>query len=94
VGANESLSDLRLGESMPHCLRSRFWVESLLVLVTGLSAAVTLFWHDWIEIVFRVDPDKGSGLAEWLIVAILTIVAVTLSISARFEWRRARLAER
>ncbi len=79
---------------MPQFLRSRFWVESLLALVTGLVAMVTLFWHDWIEIVFRVDPDKGSGLAEWLIVAALAIITVTLSIIARFEWRHARLAER
>jgi hypothetical protein len=30
---------------------------------------VTLFWHDWIEAVFRVDPDQGKGSAEWLVVA-------------------------
>jgi hypothetical protein len=63
-------------------------------LVAGLVAAITLFWHDWIEIVFGVDPDKGSGLAEWSIVAVLTTAAVTLSIIARFEWQNARLAER
>ena len=54
---------------------------------------VTLFWHDWIEVIFRVDPDKGSGSAEWLVVVLLLLVTVTLAIAARIEWRRTQVSE-
>jgi len=29
-----------------------------------MLAAITLFWHDWIEAVFRINPDSGGGSAE------------------------------
>jgi hypothetical protein len=51
---------------MPHGLRRRFWLEIMLGSITGCLAVVTLFWHDWIEAVFGVDPDSGNGSAEWL----------------------------
>ncbi len=54
---------------MPHGLRRRFWLETAPGSITGCLAIVTLFWHDWIEAVFGVDPDRGNGSAEWLIVA-------------------------
>jgi undecaprenyl pyrophosphate phosphatase UppP len=79
---------------MPRGLRRRFWLESILGSVTAIIAVVTLFWHDWIEAVFGVDPDQGNGSAEWLVVLTLLILTAALAIGARFEWRRARLAER
>lgn len=75
-------------------LRHRFWLESLLGSITGVIAIITLFWHDWIETIFGVDPDKGNGSAEWLVVLILLAVTLTLANGARLEWRRARIAER
>jgi hypothetical protein len=44
-----------------------FWVRLALATVSAVLFLVTLAWHDWIEIVFRVDPDHGGG---WLIPAI------------------------
>jgi len=82
------------GGIMPRGLRRRFWLESILGSVTAVIAVVTLFWHDWIEAVFGVDPDKGNGSAEWLVVLTLLILTAALAIGARFEWRRSRLAER
>ena len=79
---------------MLHVLRSRFWIESILALITGIVAVVTLFWHDWIETIFGVDPDQGNGSAEWLVVVILVIVTLTLTFGACLEWRRALLAQR
>jgi hypothetical protein len=70
-------------------LRVRFWIESILATVTGVLAVVTIFWHDWIETVFGVDPDHGNGSAEWLAVLALAVVTVALAVGARHEWRRA-----
>src|SRR5713101_4167516 len=63
------------GES-PKVLRSRFWAEIGLGLASALFAVLTLLWRDWVEIVFRVDPDHHSGSLEWTIVA--AAVAFTL----------------
>jgi tetrahydromethanopterin S-methyltransferase subunit E len=83
-----------VGEAMPHGLRHRFWLESMLGSITGVTAVITIFWHDWIEAVFDVNTDKSNGSAEWLVVLILLILTATLIIGVSFEWRRARLAER
>jgi hypothetical protein len=77
---------------MPSGLRRRFWLESVLGSITGAVVVITLFWHDWIEIIFGVDPDEGNGSAEWLVVVILLAATVVLALGARLEWRRARLA--
>jgi DMSO/TMAO reductase YedYZ heme-binding membrane subunit len=79
---------------MPSGLSYRFWLESILGSVAGVVAVVTLFWRGWIEAVFGVDPDKGNGSAEWLVVFILLILAGALAVGARLEWRRAQLAGR
>ena len=51
-------------------VRRRFWIEAGLGTASFVLLVLTLIWHDWIEIVFGVDPDQRSGFAEWLIVAI------------------------
>ena len=79
---------------MPSGLRHQFWLESISGSVTGIAAVVTLFWHDWIEVVFGIHPDSGNGSAEWLIVSVLLLVTVALAVGARREWRRAELARR
>jgi tetrahydromethanopterin S-methyltransferase subunit E len=79
---------------MPSGLRHQFWLESISGSVTGIAAVITLFWHDWIEAVFGIDPDSGNGSAEWLIISVLLIVTVALAVGGRREWRRAELAAR
>lgn len=73
-------------------LRRRFWVEAAAAGLTALFSVLTLLWKDWIEIVFRVDPDHHSGSLEWLIVGVCLAVAVGLSILARIEYQRATSA--
>jgi len=73
---------------MGNMLRWRFWVELALALGSGALFLVTLVGRNWIEIVFAVDPDAGSGQLEWLIVCALLVLTVTTSALARYEWRR------
>ena len=77
---------------MKNALRWYFWLETSIAIVTGILFVITLVWHDWIEIIFNVDPDQGSGLLEWLIVGALLVVTISLFVLARYEWRRARVA--
>src|SRR5664279_2947223 len=80
------------GQGMAPQPRIRFWLKST---AAGLAAGLgilTVFWKDWIEAVFGVDPDHRSGALEWLIVMALFAVALLLGWTARLEWRdRGRL---
>jgi hypothetical protein len=73
-------------------LNGRFWVELGLGLASTVFAVLTLAWRDWVEIVFKVDPDHHSGSLEWTIVAVAVAVTVIAFAAARFEWRRAATA--
>jgi hypothetical protein len=73
---------------MAHNTGSRFWVRLALAVMSAALLVVTLVWHDWIEIVFRVDPDHGSGWLEWLIVVLAFGLTLAFLIGARQEWRR------
>jgi len=77
---------------MTKVLRGRFWFETGLAIVTGILFVITLVWHDWIEIIFNVDPDQGSGLLEWLVVGALLVVTIVLFVLARYERRKAQAA--
>lgn len=70
--------------------RRRFWVEAALSAACVLAFALTLVWREWIEALFRVDPDAGSGALEWGIVVVLGLAALAFSVVARIEWRRSR----
>ena len=65
-------------------------MEVILGAASILLFAVTLIWKDWIEIVFKVDPDEGNGSFEYLILGVLVVVTVASWWLARTEWRRAR----
>jgi hypothetical protein len=77
---------------MSRQLRSRFWLESALGVITFLLLMLTLVWHDWIEAVFGVDPDHHNGSLEWVIVGVLGASTASLFLLARIEWRRAAAA--
>jgi len=67
--------------------RLRYVMELACVVVSGMLAVLTLAAHDWIEVVFGVHPDGGSGLAEVAIVVTLFVVSVALAADV-FRLRR------
>jgi len=73
-------------------VRARFWLEAILAALTTGMFVLTLVSRDWIERIFHVAPDEGSGALEWVIVGVLLVVSVALIAAARTEWRRARTA--
>jgi len=74
-------------------LRAR--IESVLALAAALLAAVTVVWPAWLEAVSPLEPDAGTGEAEWWIVLVLALGAVVLAILAGRDYRaeRRRAAE-
>ena len=76
------------GEQMTQKRTTRFWVEAWVAAASGLFCVATLLQRDWIELVFRVDPDQGSGTLEWSIVVGLLVLCLVSAALARLEWRR------
>ena len=74
---------------MTHNLRTRFWFESALALVSLAALLVTLISKSWIETLTGLDPDGGSGAAEWAIAIALTAVTISAVGMARVELKRA-----
>jgi hypothetical protein len=70
-------------------LRPLFWIEALLAFGNAALLVMTVVWKDWIEIVFNVDPDAGSGAVEWGVVAVTLLLTLAFLTLARGEWRRA-----
>ena len=73
-------------------VRARFWVEFALSVLSAALFLVTAIWPDWIELLFRVAPDSGSGELEWLIAAVFAVAAIVTGVLARAEWRRVQPA--
>lgn len=67
--------------------RVRYVLELACALVCAVLAVLTLAVHDWIEVVFGVHPDGGSGLVEVAIVAALFVVSAALAADV-FRLRR------
>jgi hypothetical protein len=74
--------------------RTRLYLEIASATLFSMLFLLTLVTREWIEEVFGVDPDGGSGALEWLIVAALLLVTVGFGIAARRDWRRVHGAER
>lgn len=72
--------------------RVRLSAEMVLGAISGILFVVTLFSRDWIEVLFKIDPDNGQGWVEWLVVGVLLVATLLFSFLATFEWRRAKTA--
>ena len=65
----------------------RAQLEAIVALCAGILGIVTIFWHDWIEALTGWDPDHHNGSFEWIIVAVLLIIAAAIGATARRDWR-------
>lgn len=68
--------------------QTRILIERILAVVTGVMGTVTIFWRNWIEIIFHADPDHGNGSLEGLIIVALLVVCVAFYSISRLEVRR------
>ena len=65
--------------------KTRLALETALAVIFAVIFVATVFWPDWIELVFGENPDAGSGQFEWAIVAISGVLAVGSIIAARMR---------
>ncbi|MFF0087894.1 ABC transporter permease [Streptomyces canus] len=65
-------------------------LETVAAAISAVVFVLTLLWRDWIERLFGVDPDQGSGALEWIIVALALCCTIICGLLARSEWHRAR----
>jgi hypothetical protein len=68
--------------------KARIGLETAIASLAGALGLLTIFWHDWIEGLTGWDPDHHNGTFEWLIVAVLLVVAVGVGAVARRDWRQ------
>jgi hypothetical protein len=71
-------------------LRTRFWVELLVGAFAALATVIAVASPDWIERLFGLDLDHGSGIIEWSIACGLLFISLALTALARREWVLAR----
>jgi hypothetical protein len=75
-------------------MRTRFWAELGLGVLSGALLVLTLVRAEWFEAIFGIDPDHGDNTFEWELVVLLFIATVTFSVVARLEWVEAVHAAR
>ena len=68
--------------------RIRYWIEVALAVIAAGLAVLTLISRDWIELLFGIDPDQGSGAFEWAIVVALFVASLALAIIAWWDRKR------
>lgn len=66
-------------------------VETVLAGLFAIGTVATLVWPTWIESLTELEPDKGSGEAEWWLVIVLGVAALVTGTLARRDYRAARL---
>jgi hypothetical protein len=66
---------------------TRARVEFALAVIFAVLAVITAFVPTWIEEVFKIEPDAGSGELEWLIVAVFGVLAVAAGLLGRRHYR-------
>lgn len=75
-------------------IRPRFWWQAGFSVAALVLALVTVISREWIELLTGWDPDRGSGTLEWVVVAVLGVIAIAFGAAARHEWHRVTATSR
>ena len=65
-----------------------FWIEALLASGNAVVLVLTILRKEWIESVFNIQPDAGSGALEWTIVTVTVVLTAVFLALSRREWQR------
>ena len=74
-------------------MRARWSVEAVTAALFAVITVVTVLWPDWIEGLTTLEPDAGSGSAEWGLVlasGAVAVIAATLARRDYLGWRLGR----
>jgi hypothetical protein len=63
-------------------------IELGLATVFAVLTAVTLVWPTWIESLTGLEPDRGSGEAEWWIVVVFGLATIGLGLLGGRDYLR------
>ena len=63
-------------------------IELGLAAVFAVLTAGTLVWPTWIESLTGLEPDRGSGEAEWWIVVVLGLATIGLGLLGGLDYLR------
>ena len=74
----------------PKKLPGRVWVETAMAALSAAATLLTLAWPQWIEGLFDMEPDAGSGETEWGISIGLAVATLAFVTRAAWAWRRHR----
>ena len=66
---------------------SRVIVEALLATLSAAALVSTCFWPQWIEGLFGLEPDGGSGETEWGLSLGLAVATIVFIARAGQAWR-------
>jgi hypothetical protein len=66
---------------------SRVMVESLLAALSAAALVLTFLWPQWIEGLFGLEPDGGSGETEWGLAIVLAVATIVFIARAGQAWR-------
>jgi ABC-type branched-subunit amino acid transport system permease subunit len=56
----------------------------------ALGAVATAIWPTWLESLTGLEPDAGTGEAEWWLVVLLGVAAVVAGLLGRRDLRATR----
>lgn len=77
-----------MGAPMWAQLRARFSMEAALAILALALFVLTLLLPEWIELLWGVNPDGGSGALEWGIAALCLGLFLMFSALGHAKWKR------
>jgi hypothetical protein len=64
-------------------LQIRFWIDTTLGVISALTLLMTVAAPDWIERIFGLWPDGGTGWTEWQLSIVLVLATIVFFADAR-----------